>query len=191
VFDEITDDDLAPFRGWGDTVQVHVIDASLNIHDSLTIDPGLIDIAIWYGWMRAGDVLDVPAPARRRAREVSDAITRLRAENWDHAYRAAGDHVPNRHGSFPVLDGAFPSAPSPISPVAEPKAVDDVRANCARIRDLVLERVSLGAPTPPPAVRQAWWTQWERIPNGPTGTPWDAFNSVAGTRPAASPPAPV
>lgn len=191
VFDEITNNDLAPFRGWGDTVQVHVIDASLNVHDPLIIDPGLIDIAIQYGWMRAGDQLDTPAPARKRARELSDEITRLRAENWDLAFSANGDYVVDRHGSFPILDGAFPAARSPIRPVREPQAVDAVRANCIRIRDRVLERLSLGAPVPPAATRIAWWTQWERIPNGPLGTPWDEFNSTAGYRPAAPPPSPV
>ena len=191
VFDELTDDDLAPFRGWGDAVKVHVIASSLNVHDALTIDPGLIDISIQYGWMRAGDELDTPAPARKRARELSDEITRLRGENWEHAFRANGEHVRRRHGSFPILDGAFPSAPSQIRPVRLPEAVDEVRANCTKIRNLVVERLALGAPTPPAATRLAWWTQWERIPNGPLGTPWDQFTSTAGTRPAAPPPAPV
>lgn len=192
VFDEVADDDVAPFRGWGDTVKVHVIDATLNIHDPLTIDPGLIDIAINYGWMRAGDVLDTPPAALRRARELSDEITRLRAENWDHAFRAAGDRLQNRHGSFPILDGAFPTAPSQIRPIPSPEAVDDVRANSLRIRQLVLERVALGAPTPPQATRTAWWTQWERIPGGgPPGTPWDQFTSRVGTRPAVAPPPPA
>lgn len=192
VFDEVADDDVAPFRGWGDTVKVHVIDATLNVHDPLTIDPGLIDIAIAYGWMRAADVLDTPPTAVRRAREISDEITRLRAENWDNAFRAAGDRLLDRHGSFPILDGAFPTAPSQIRPVPSPEAVDDVRANCLRIRQLVLERIALGAPTPPQATRTGWWTQWERIPGGgPPGTPWDQFTSRVGTRPAVAPPPPA
>ncbi len=188
VFDELTDDDVAPYRGWGDTVQVHLIDASMNVHDPLTIDPGLIDIAIGYGWMRAGDQIDTPAPARKRSRELSDAVTTLRGENWEHAFRASGQHVRDRHGSFPILDGALPATRSEIRPIADPEAVDDVRANCLRIRALLQERLALGAPTPPPAIRNAWWTQWETVPDGPLGTPWDEFISKLGTRPAVVPP---
>jgi hypothetical protein len=82
TFDEVGDDDVMPARGWGDGVKVVEIRPCFDLHDPMVIEPGLIRIALDYGWMRAADMLDVRPESRNYAIELSDRITALRALNW-------------------------------------------------------------------------------------------------------------
>jgi predicted acylesterase/phospholipase RssA len=60
TYDEVADDDTNPYLGWGPGVKVLTIRPTFDMHDLMVVDPGLIRIAIDYGRMRAGDMIDVP-----------------------------------------------------------------------------------------------------------------------------------
>jgi NTE family protein len=191
TYDELADNDVAPYGGWGDGVAVTVIRPSFDLHDPMVVEPGLIRIALDYGWMRAADVLDVTEAERSYAMQLSDAITRLRAENWTHAHYAAGAPYLDPHRGFTdfVFAGIAGATPSEIQPVPSPEAVEATRANCLLIRQRVSERLQIGAPTPSSAVRTSWFTTWETIGTAmPTNDPWQRFVSVAGVVDAATPP---
>ena len=194
TYDAVADDDVAPYRGWGDEVKVVVIRPNFNLHDPMVVAPGLIRIAMDYGWLRAADVVDVPENSRDYAMELSDKITRLRATNWTLAHFANGIRYEEPYRGFTdfVFRGATPSGGSVLVPVPDPDAVDQIRWNCRLIRDAIYQRLLMNSPMPPPAVRTLWFTQWETFP-GPTvsNDPWAQFISVAGTRNAETPPAPI
>jgi hypothetical protein len=198
TFDEIAANDTDPFSGWGDGVSVTTIGPSMNLHDPMVVEPGLIRIGMDYGWMQAAESLDVPESDRRYAMELSERITLLRAQNWKLAFYAAGLRWEDPHRSFSdlILAGTPPNAASQLRPVPDPAAVDLVRTNCLQIRDHLEQRLLISAPTQPSAARTAWFTQWERIfvpsvTQQPSGTPWDAFHSRLGDRPAVPAPAPI
>jgi predicted acylesterase/phospholipase RssA len=84
TLDEIANDDL---RGFGDAISV--IAPTFNVFSGLVIDPGLIDIWIDYGLMRAADVVTLPpgtddprSVTGSKAIELSDHLTRLRVAVW-------------------------------------------------------------------------------------------------------------
>ena len=194
TYDALADDDVAPFGGWGEKIKVTVIRPTFNLHDPMVVEPGLIRIAMDYGWMRAADILDVSESNRRYAIELSDKITRLRAKNWMLAHEAAGIRHEDPHRGFAefLFAGVSPSGTSVLTPVPSPDAVDDIRANCRDIRDALYQRTLIGAPSPPTAVRTAWFTQWEIIDTPPSSNdPWSRFISQAGDRPAETSPPPI
>src|SRR5262249_42142361 len=49
--------EAAKFQARQQNKRVWVVTPRINVHDTLTIDPGLIDINMGYGYMRAADVL--------------------------------------------------------------------------------------------------------------------------------------
>jgi Patatin-like phospholipase len=84
TLDEIGSDDV---RGFDDAVSI--IAPTFNLHSGLVIDPGLIDIWMDYGVMRAADVAKYPPGTRdpravtgKQAMELSDHLTRLRIATW-------------------------------------------------------------------------------------------------------------
>ena len=193
TFDAIADDDVAPFGGWPEGVAVTVIRPSFNLHDPMVVEPGLIRIAMDYGWMRAADILDTPQSSRQYAMELSDRITRLRAHNWSTAHWAAAVPYrdPNRGFTDFVFQGATAGQSSEITPVPTPEAVDVIRANCRLIRAALQQRLQIGAPTPPSAIRTAWFTQWESIRGTmPSLNPWVAYTGVTSWT-ADTPPQPI
>lgn len=193
TYDEVGNDDTDPAR-YGPGVTIHNIRSTVTLHDSLVIEPGLIRIAIDYGWMRAADAVDVDPAKRATAMSLSDQITALRALNWELAHEAAGDPTPDRFRSFDsfLLQGALPATRSQIHRIPDPLAVTAVRTNCLTIRSLIAQRLSLGAPTPPTAERTRWFTQWETIGSPPLSPdPWASFASRLGTLAAVSPPTPL
>jgi hypothetical protein len=158
----------------------------------MVIEPGLIRIAMDYGWMRAADTLDVTDDKRRYAEELSDKITFLRSQNWLLAHDASGMRRPDhtRGFSYFVFRGLKP--PSQLRPVRDPQAVDTIRANCRAIRDAIYQRILINAPTLTSAIRTAWFTQWEMISLPPNNTgPWDVYVWSGGRRPAGTPPSPI
>jgi NTE family protein len=95
--DENCDRDLAPPRGWG--IPVVLIEPQQNVHDAMTIDPGLIDIRMSDGFMTADDTVQAyarnPGDYRRVADEFSKsrmtaAITSQRHEIWKREFAALG-----------------------------------------------------------------------------------------------------
>lgn len=187
MLDEIAADDGEPFNGWGPNITVKIIRPSFEVHDALTIDPGLIDINMGYGYMRAGDVLAVSdSYSRSRAIALSDLITRLRKECWELEFSANGVSPPRARG---VLSPNVYRPSSELRPVPDPYALDAIRQRKKQIRDAVQERRQIGAPVPPGV--ESWWQQWERHQSTfrfYTGSPWEFFSSTLGTRPSESPP---
>lgn len=193
TYDALADDDVAPFGGWGEKIKVTVIRPTFNLHDPMVVEPGLIRIALDYGWMRAADILDVSESNRRYAVELSDKITRLRAMNWILAHDAEGVRCDDPHRGFAeFLFAGISSGSNVLRPLPSPEAVDDIRANCRDIHDALSQRLLIGAPTPPTAVRTAWFTQWETIDTPPSSnSPWSRFTSRVGDRLAEAPPPPI
>src|SRR5207247_3945673 len=80
--DEIIRNDGSPPLGWGDR-KVTVITPTIETHDTMTIDPGLVSIAMHYGFMRAFDEVGITdADARVEFRRLSDEITLQRLRRW-------------------------------------------------------------------------------------------------------------
>ena len=194
TYDAIADDDVAPFGGWGEKVKVTEIRPTFNLHDPMVVEPGLIRIALDYGWMRAADIIDVSENSRNYAMELSDKITRLRLANWILAHSAAGIHVDDPHRGFTdfVFAGVPPTGSSQLKPIPSPEAVDDIRANCRAIREAITQRLLISAPTQSTAARTVWFTQWETIDTPPSSNnPWAKFTSKAGTRKEETSPSPI
>ena len=93
TYDEVGNDDTEPVR-YGPGVTIHNIRSTVTLHDSLVIEPGLIRIAIDYGWIRAADAVDVDPAKRATAMRLSDEITALRALNWELTHQAAANAPP-------------------------------------------------------------------------------------------------
>jgi NTE family protein len=130
------------------------------VHDIMTIDPGLIDICMDYGWMRAADVVGVPEADNKRAAAMclSDEINRKRKNIWTEEMRAHASRV--RVGQLVGVD--------------DPDAVVEARRLKRELLPLVRAREQMGAEFPPHF--RNWWNTWERHtfqPNCPT--PWDRF----------------
>ena len=87
--DELQRDEIAYARSRG----VTVIAPTVDVHDLVTIDPGLIAIAVDYGYLRARDVVTGATPGRQR---LTDQIIRTRRRAWEteeaaFAHSAASD----------------------------------------------------------------------------------------------------
>src|SRR5207249_4915186 len=62
-----------------------VIAPTFDVHSGLEVVPSLIEIAMHYGFMRAGDVMQrgLSAEARADAFALSDALAKLRLDLFD------------------------------------------------------------------------------------------------------------
>src|SRR5262249_604478 len=196
--------------------RVWVVTPRISVHDTLSIDPGLIDINIGYGYMRAADTLsgDVksgfpfaafarPGPIgrptvpviphgsseavagtwvdeapNRQAADLADAITLCRRHCWE-----------IEHTAFGAVPGELPFSKAPSRGVPDPNALDEVRLLKTLLGILLDGRRSVGGALPADAA--GWADMWERHQWAPTDvpgvgdTPWKAFDSRAGIRPAA------
>lgn len=81
--DELQRDEIAYARQH-DAV---VISPTVDVHDLVTIDPGLISIAVDYGYLRARDVVTGASPERQR---LTDEIIRTRRRAWEAEEAAFG-----------------------------------------------------------------------------------------------------
>jgi predicted acylesterase/phospholipase RssA len=167
--------------GWGrrhpdgttEPVPVTVVIPTVEVHDILTIDPGLIALSADYGYMRAYDAIDGAklGDSAAEASRLSDRITLLRKLIWE--------REPQLHGQ-PYPDGSLSAAPLPA----------DVHAMRQLKRDLailVLTRRQLGGGMPEEFAH--WWTDWEKHPWAfLVPSPWDEFSTVVGHVPAEAPP---
>ena len=73
--DELQRDEIAFAREHN----VVVIAPTVDVHDLVTIDPGLVAIAVDYGWLRAQDVVTGASPERQR---LTDELVRARRRAW-------------------------------------------------------------------------------------------------------------
>lgn len=174
---EIGLSDLEPYlAGMDPNVNLTVIQPDFDIHDIMTIDPGLIDIRMAQGYMRADDAFQAKQVDPARYRELSEQysrernttlIIRTRYEIWKLEYKAYGFEL--------VFDSnARPGHPSRwIGP--DLAATREVRKLKVKLRELVEERRHKGGYVP--AECDEWWSTWERhawtadrwlwVPNGP------------------------
>lgn len=130
--DEVQRDELSYARAAGAVV----IQPELDIHDLVTIDPGLVSIAMDYGYLRAGDVCENADDARiGRTHE----IIQLRRLIWT------------------VEDELFNPATADAGTTVRLQEVTDLKQ---KLRDLLQDPGS--AHLPPSA--QQWWQVWERHP---------------------------
>jgi predicted acylesterase/phospholipase RssA len=189
TYDAIVEDDVAPFGGWTDGVSVIDIFPSFNLHDPMVVEPGLIRIAIDYGWMRAADILDVPERLREYAMELSNRIISLRVQNWREAHWALGVRFKDPHrGITDHVLGGMTTRISETQPVPTPESVDLIRNNCRKIRAALQQRLLINAPTPDSAIRTRWFTEWENIRGIMVSSdPWTASAYWS----AATPPSPI
>ncbi len=84
--DELQRDEIAYARERG----VTVIAPTLDVHDLATIDPGLVAIAVDYGYLRARDVLHGASPQRQA---LTDEIIHTRRLAWETEEAAFAQHT--------------------------------------------------------------------------------------------------
>lgn len=177
LMDEVRLGDVEPFRGFG--VPVTVAAPTFVPYDTLTVDPGLISINMDYGYMRAYDDLVGPAADRTQSRLSTDDIILLRLEAWNEEYHANGERL-----------GPRPKG-SPLVPVPDPMALQNVRDLKLDIRTKTKDRVARFGPTSVPQKTAPWWQAFERHPWQPLiPDPWASFNSRLGSLPAVPVPPP-
>jgi predicted acylesterase/phospholipase RssA len=164
---------------------LYLIAPRLQIHDGFTVDPGLIDINMDYGYLAAADVVgevnwESPAslppgaeqPADPRLGALADAITQARMICWFtefpvHGYTANESHIYDIYG--PAI-------------VPDPVALDKLRKLKTLVRCLALTRQILGGALPP--WWESWWRSYERHgwPAGQNANPdpWSSFPEFTG-----------
>jgi NTE family protein len=124
--DETLCKELYPPRGWGR--RVTLIAPEFNVHDTLTIDAGLIAISLDYGYMRAADVV---LGSTDELRTLAAAITRTRMSLRD------------LDGPVPSLLGAALASRAPHGQPST-KRTELVR----RLAEVTQRRRDLGGPLP-------------------------------------------
>ena len=177
LLDEIQLDDIAPFRGFG--IPVTVAAPTFLVHDTLTVDPGLIAINMDYGYMRAYDDLVGAAADQAVSRASSDDIILSRLEAWTQEHFANGERLHPR------------PAGSPLVLVPDPIALQDVRDLKMDVRTKTKARLAKFGNNSVPQVTAPWWQAFERHPWQPViPDPWAALNSASGMLSAAPMPPP-
>jgi NTE family protein len=189
MWDEVLRDEVELARA---SSTVTLIQPELDVHDGLTVDPGLIAIAMDYGYMRAADVV-------RRADEAQCRLTRdiveLRREIWATENARSGPADPADVatvvrgrlgvGTSGIAGGDLgPGAPlgsggtggagtvgTPGTPTRDDLADDaGLAALKHRLRDLIAAK----DPTHLPDDAERWWQDWERhawpTPDAPVWT---------------------
>jgi NTE family protein len=184
LFDETMQDDLSPFGGYD--VPVQVIAPQIEPHSLFKVDPGLIQINMDYGYMRAFDEMQLDDGARKRLREISLEIVRRRVAVWGRLeHDSEGQIMDEEVVSFASV--GLKATPSSDSLLA-------VRVEKALIRSLAKERQDLvkDARANPKGVERLW-QQWERHKWLPLIlTPWDAATAHVGPpATAVTPPGPL
>ena len=139
---------LEPPQPW--PVPVYVIQPSMDVHDAMTIDQGLIRIAQAYGWMRASDVLRSSDP--QHSMPTSDAIMLARRECWQRE-KVLSDIIHRTRYPEPGYDRYSWDGPDVVTRVA------GIRAAKQRIAAAVAARRGGGFELPGDA--DTWATQWE------------------------------
>lgn len=142
---EILHNELQPPAGWSGTY--HLVAPTVEVHDMLTIDPGLVRINIDYGYLRAADTLDGFDRASPQARAV-DELTLLRLRQWELECRLFGRPMPTR----PDEDPQTP----------QPAVLAELRTVAAQVAAATRARRQQGRSLPARSV--AWGNTWECHP---------------------------
>lgn len=189
TFDEVMINETKPQIDW-DKRDVYVIQPTVPIHDILTIDPGLIDLSIDYGYMRAADVVAGPGQNSEQSR-TADSITELRYNIWRLECYLHHRNVPGvSEHTYALRSRWIQWLKDKYNVSVLLGDVSDLHAIRKMKRDVnayVKRRRRLGGVIPPDA--KSWWLEWERHPWAPTSpTPWDRFETPRGTIEAETPP---
>jgi predicted acylesterase/phospholipase RssA len=145
TLDEIVQDETTRIPKWLDKPVV-LIRPNVEVHDALTIDPGLIRIAAAYGYMCAADTIELAGEdddsktRRAEAQALADKMTRYRKSNWEDE-----DISAKKHESVPF------------------KNVDPLKGMAAgdkqSVRGMARDRLAKGFSLPPNIERA--WMSWE------------------------------
>lgn len=132
-----------------------VIQPELDIHDLVTIDPGLVSIAMDYGFLRAGDVC-TNASAEEQA--LTRDVINLRRLIWtmeDELFSPVDPGAPGAEPANATGDGALRLRSHEVS------------ASASELADLKFRLRGLLAEMPAgrlPDHADNWWRTWERHP---------------------------
>jgi hypothetical protein len=184
-----------------------VIRPAFEVHDVLTIDPGLISINMAYGYMRAGEVSVLGSGFGDSATNeyaqgnqlspISDQIAQLRRQVW--FLECVVNDSPS--GGVRLMPMPFPQPEFPLDTTLA--LMLQIRRWKLAIRDLVCQYTQTpgfvpgllptpdfrGSQTLVAHVFSSWWLDWE--PHGfvvqIAGTPWEAYFDESGSGVAAFP----
>ncbi|MCI0397327.1 MAG: patatin-like phospholipase family protein [Chloroflexi bacterium] len=154
VLDEGQFNETHPAGGWGGQ-DVKIIQPRIDIHDSLTIDPGLIRISMAYGYMRAADVRN-GASEQDEVVQLADQISLLRKDIWRLECLVHGKPVPTE--------------PSTTTRSPDLTRLPEVRQKKLELDAKIARRSALGGAMPADAGTWRW--KWEAHPWLPTETLW-------------------
>lgn len=166
LVDEVGDGNLELCSAGGKVPCIRVVRPGLEIHDALTINPGLIRINIGYGFMRGFDDLELKLTpwARSYARLISDDIATLRKEILNKEL-AIGQMVP----------------PQQVPPNANAKYIAAIRKMKCQLLWLLQRRHNIyGSQSLPHDYTQwpvVWTNPWENFYGA---TPWSALKIALG-----------
>lgn len=146
---EIAEGDMDDARRTG--IRARFIVPGFDVHDTVVVQPSLIEISMHYGWLRACDVMQ-PATDSERAvfQEHSDLVSRLRLQCLElERYLLAHDDFSNTAG--------------------KDVAIARLRVLRWSIAQLCASRSRAGLPAHPQ--QSSWGVSWEREhrPTGPYG----------------------
>jgi hypothetical protein len=205
AIDEIHHNELSPLGSLPDDASVIYITPLFPVHDSMTIDPGLLQIAIAYGYMSAFDEIARPGLGREHSTAVlmTNWIAQARRRCWELERTATFDPLPSRRGGSSASRGVRPI------PQWEEDVVRELRTLKRQIRDAVASRAEMFGPDSIPSSTDLssaragnlnsvddWWQEFERhaLPHGPerrrivrtgnpfvrTYNPWQSLRLVDG-----------
>jgi predicted acylesterase/phospholipase RssA len=160
---EVVDDDLSDPRIGN--VKVTSIIPSFDVHDTAVVDPGLIDISMAYGFMRAADVISPLSDQDRHAATLlSDAVARVRTET----------HLLSLLWTDPTKPGTHAK-------------LEEFRLRKWLIRKLVEARIDSKLALP--ELPMLWFQSWETGASGQVvPSPWAGFTSISLTTPKVDDP---
>ncbi|UFU03338.1 patatin-like phospholipase family protein [Ruania suaedae] len=141
--DEIQTDEVRRARAAG----AMVIQPELDIHDILTVDPGLVRISMDYGWIRAAEECTGATGAQR---ERTRAIVELRRRIW-----AVEDAVLRPESAEGHSDALRTDAGKTLTP--------DLHL-VARLKRELRDAVVTGDAHLLPPEADGWWRAWEGHP---------------------------
>lgn len=157
----MSDEELRDEVEYARAVGAVVITPDLDVHDALTIDPGLTAIAMAYGWLRAAEVVEGASPAEE---QLTRDIIQLRRDAWalEDALLAppeADDDVARQRVPWSLGTVRRP----------EPVAAEPDLTELAGLKHRLRALVSQASRRPPGA--EEWWRSFEAHPFEITRTP--------------------
>lgn len=142
TLDEVILNETSRIPAWADKPVV-IIRPRLEVHDALTIEPGLIRISAAYGYMCAADTIELAGDEvkRNEAMALADQITRYRLTHWN-GEKSSADHRESVKFKTTKQEEAIVSALSKHD-----------------VRQAAKERLAKGYSLPPHIERA--WMNWE------------------------------